>query len=172
MAELVADLMSRDAVVVRSADHAGFARGLAAEHGVHHLLVVDGHELVGITCLCDLDWAFEDDSVARRMRTSLGSARPRDSIAHAASAMIESGLACLPVLGDSGELVGVLTRSDLRRRGVLPGERGVDSCAACGAEHCSLAANCPDAPVFCLDCLDQVRGKGVRELYFTLGGGD
>jgi predicted transcriptional regulator len=172
MVQRVSEIMSRTPLVVRKTSSAAEARVLSDHKGVHHLLVMDGPELVGILCRCDLEWALDGDSAARRIRTPVATLAGNDSTEIAARVMLERGLGCLPVLDALGTVRGVVTRSDLRHAGALPGERGVDCCAACGAGHCLSPVTCPDTPVFCCDCLDQVREKGVRELYLTLGGGD
>jgi predicted transcriptional regulator len=172
MAQRVADLQLRRAVVVGPAEDARRARQLADQCGVHHLLVLDEGAFAGVVCRCELDFAFDGDTVARHMRAPLVCTRESDSLETAAAILLASGSGCLPVLNARDTLVGLLTRSDLRHHGILLGERGVDACASCGQKDCSLCVSCPEMPVFCFDCLDQVRRNGVRELYFTLGGGD
>jgi CBS domain-containing protein len=169
---LVADGMSRAAVIVDEGSSAADARALADERDVHHLLVTDGDVIVGIACRCDLDWVFDGDSIARCMQVPLLSAKPDDKAEKAAALLLHGRIGCLPVLDGFGSLRGVITRSDLQRIGALPGERGIDCCAACGASHCLFSADGPNTPVFCCDCLDQVQEKAGREPYFTLGGGD
>jgi predicted transcriptional regulator len=172
MAQRVADLELRRAVVVDPSEDAVRARLLADQSGVHHLLVLEEGAFAGIVCRCELDFAFDGDTVARRMRAPLVCARDSDALDAAAAILLASGAGCLPVLNAKDQLVGLLTRSDLRRSGVLSGERGIDACASCGQKDCSLCVSCPEMPAFCFDCLDQVRRNGVRELYYTLGGGD
>ncbi|HMJ15145.1 MAG TPA: CBS domain-containing protein [Polyangiaceae bacterium] len=172
MAQRVADLDFRRAVVVDPMDDAADAHFLAVERGVHHMLVAHEGALLGTVCRCELDTAFDGDSVGRRMQAPLAWACETDLVETAAALVLASGAGCLPVLNAADELVGMLTRSDLQRLGILPGERGVDCCASCGREDCSLCVTCPEKPAFCFDCLEQVRSNGVRELYFTLGGGD
>jgi CBS-domain-containing membrane protein len=172
MANRLVDIMSEALVVVSPTSSAALARRSADERRVHHLIVLELEQLAGMICRCDLDFAFEGDSVARHMRAPCVALATNASLGDAALLMLEHGLGCLPLLDAFGRPRGLVTREALQRVGALPSERGVDCFAACGANHCSLSTDCPGTPVFCCDCLDQVREKGARELYFTLGGGD
>lgn len=171
MAARVADIMSRATAVIQARSSVGAARACAAERDVHHVLVLEGDALVGIVCRCDLDLAFDSEPIVRCMRTPTVVAAS-ERIDAAARLVLERGVGCLAVVDERGAPRGTVTRSDLRMARALPGERGVDVCAACGESHCFLSASCPGSPVFCGNCLDQVRDRGARELYFTLGGGD
>jgi CBS domain-containing protein len=172
MAERVFDIMSRAAVVVDAASSASDARALADERKVHHVLVIDGEIIVGVLSRCDLDWAFDTDPVTRCMKVPVALIQPDNGLELAVELLRSQRVGCLPVVDILGRLLGVVTRGDLRRAGTLAGERGIDCCASCGASHCLFSADGPDTPAFCCGCLDHVRERGVRELYFTLGGGD
>jgi len=74
------------------------------------------------------------------------------------------------VIGDSGELVGVVTRRDLRRTGFLPNRRGVDRCASCGETHSLEPCTDEWLPVFCRNCSEPPTEPDGP--YLTLGGGD
>lgn len=147
------------------------ANELANDRGVHHVLVTRGSALVGLACVCDLGCALDGETVSEHMKGLPVALNIDDSPDDVAQLMKSSGASCFPVADAQGRLSGVVTRSDLRHSGYLPNERGVDVCAACGSAH-HLTPRCGEEPVFCADCLEQVRSVGVPTMYFTLGGGD
>jgi len=148
------------------------ALALANCHGVHHLLVLDGGELVGEVCVRDLEAALLLGPVRSIMKAPVVHVDPDASSDDALKAMRSSGVSCLAVVDAGGRLSGVVTRRDLRRAGILPGEKGVDLCASCGGSHHLAPSAFPDTPVFCWDCLDQCIRPFPGDMYFTLGGGD
>ncbi len=164
-------LMTTSPVTVQARSSARAAYALADRHGVHHVLVIDGSELVGVACVCDLAGALDRDAVTRHMQAPPAPLAVDDLPERVADLMKLSGASCFPIVDPEGHLAGVVTRSDLRRTGYLASERGVDVCAACGTSH-HLKPRCCEEPVFCSDCIEQVQSSGVRQMYFTLGGGD
>lgn len=93
------------------------AQAHAAEADVHHLLVVDGDRIAGITCGCEYGKHHPDEPVRCALGPNVFAIERSATLGEAAGAMAQLGLGCLPVL-DDGELVGVITRGDLRRAGV------------------------------------------------------
>jgi CBS domain-containing protein len=92
------------------------AHAIAAEAGVHHLLVLDQERrLVGITCRCDLARAGAAD-VAAVMSRDVFATGPSTPLAAVTAAMRLLGVGCLPVV-DEGLVLGLLTRADLQRAG-------------------------------------------------------
>jgi CBS-domain-containing membrane protein len=169
----IVDAMSSRPVVVGVAANAGEARRIAEESGVHHLLVVDANELVGVVCLCDLGDRAPATPLARFVRSPFVFVRIDATAAEAASVMLECRVGCLPVLDETGELRGIVTRRDLRRVGALPGTRGVDLCAGCGDTHSLGTSKRGGDVVFCRDCLDRGRPHHQdTEGATTLGGFD
>ena len=169
--QTVSDVMSRSVVVAEAASRARDALAAANARRVHYVVVVDGTELAGLVCICELADALESDTVRPHMSAPPALIATGDSAEEAARLMEFSGAGCFPVVDEGGVLRGVLTRHDLRNTGFLPNERGIDRCASCGAGH-HLVPHCSEEPAFCVECLDQVRHSGVREMYYTLGGGD
>lgn len=147
----VVQIMSMFPVSVDARAPALDALATAELHGIHHLLVFEDHELVGVVCRCDLAGSSSRDSVMRRMRSPVTIA-PTDSLARAAQVMLSCGVGSLPVVDGDGILRGLVTRRDLRRAGALPNQRGIDRCAQCGSSHHLRARGCPDAPVLCFGC--------------------
>lgn len=123
---LVRDSMTREVATVGPGTTAAEALALCRERRVRHLPVVEGGRLVGIISDRDLRSATpalgDPDRVAALERVRVGdamarevvTARPDDPIEHAAMAMYEKKIGCLPVVDDDG-LAGVLTASDVMR---------------------------------------------------------
>jgi hypothetical protein len=163
--------MGRTPLTVNPLTRARVAYQLANQRGVHHVLVTQRSTLVGVACVCDLASALDHETVSHHMKAPPVALRLDDSPEEVAQMMKSSGASCFPVADADGRLSGVVTRRDLRQNGFLPNERGVDICAACGTGH-HLSPRCCEEPVFCAECLEQVQSSGVRQMYFTLGGGD
>ena len=167
----VRELMSRDPVLVDGRVTAHAAERVAAAGRVHHLLAVRDGRLVGVLCRCDLASASPVDPIESFMHGEVVSAAPGDGAEQAARTMRERGVGCLPVLTASGELVGVLTRGDLRRAGVLPGVPGVDVCAACGQPYGLLPAGSPEGLVLCRACLLGPPREHTLDPFYVTGSG-
>lgn len=90
----------------------------ARRAGVHHLLVFAADTLVGIACLCDLEAPHAgDDLVTSRMSGPVRDISPAATLADARAAMDHHRVGCLPVIGGTGFVLGVITRGDLDRAG-------------------------------------------------------
>jgi CBS domain-containing membrane protein len=128
----VADLMSTDVLTVDL--HATLDRAWETMrvHRIRHLPVVDGHgRLVGLVTHRDLlaasnsSLAFPAEAervrvlrVARvhdLMETHLSTATPEERAADAGRRMVRHKIGCLPVIDDSGRLVGIVTEEDFLR---------------------------------------------------------
>jgi acetoin utilization protein AcuB len=152
MSSAVASVMSRFPVLVDARASAELAASIATMHGVHHLLVVDEAELVGVVCRCDLENAEPGDAVSSLMCSPATVIGEDDELEQAARVMIECGVGCLPVVGRTKTLAGVVTRRDLRSAGVLPGRRGFDRCVACGTSHRLRPPADPAQAAICFGC--------------------
>jgi CBS domain-containing protein len=167
----LSQLMGKTPLTVEARSGARAANDLANRRGVHHVLVTQDSTLVGVACVCDLASALDHETVSHHMKGPPIAVNTNDSPDEVAQMMKSSGASCFPVADADGRLSGIVTRRDLSRSGFLPNERGVDICAACGTAH-HLSPRCCEEPVFCAECLEQVQSSGVRQMYFTLGGGD
>ena len=137
---------------------------------VHHALVTREGDMEGVVCVCDLERVPSRSHVGECMKKDYVFVDEATTAREAAEMMQRWGIGFLPVIGATGELVGVLTRRDLRRTGFLPNRRGVDRCAACGETH-SLAPCTDDwIPVFCRKCSEPPNRPGGPSI--TLGDGD
>ena len=137
---------------------------------VHHALVTRDEDMEGVVCRCDLERVPSRTHVSACMKKDYVFVDDATTAKEAADMMQRWGIGFLPVIGESGELSGVVTRRDLRRAGFLPNRRGIDRCASCGETH-SLAPCTDDwLPVFCRTCSEAP--SPPDGMYVTLGGGD
>jgi acetoin utilization protein AcuB len=123
---LVRDSMTREVVTVAPGATAAEALALCRERRIRHLPVVEGGRLVGLISDRDLrsatpalgdpdrTAALERITVGDEMAREVVTAHPDDPIEHAAMAMYEKRIGCLPVVGGD-ELVGILTASDVMK---------------------------------------------------------
>lgn len=165
----VQEMMSQRLVMLDSTTPVPDALTRLRDEHVHHALVAQDGEMAGVICGCDLETASSKSAVCACFKPSYLSIDADASVNDAANLMLRWGVGFLPVLDDVGHVVGVVTRRDLRERGALPGQRGVDLCAGCGKDH-GLTPKLDDTtPVFCRDCLEpSVLPSGFS---YTIGGG-
>ena len=147
----------------------------ANRHGVHYLLVVDSAgDLRGITCMCDVSRAKTSERVGMFAHGWVTYILEHETAERAQEIMRSCKVGCLPVLRPPGTVLGVVTRSDLRRAG-LTEEQWPKTCASCGSVHgLSPSGSTPDAVMFCKRCLESTPPLGSigRRWYCTLGSGD
>lgn len=119
-------LMTRDVLTLRPEMSVEAAWNALAERGVGQAPVLDkGHRLIGMVIAHDLLKAIniEDGqvrdvlslSVADLMTTPVVSTDPVSEVRRVARVLLESHMPGLPVVSEQGELVGIITRSDLLR---------------------------------------------------------
>ena len=112
--------MTRDVVTVEPSTTIADALDLARSHKIRHLPVLEDGRLVGIATARDLRLALGADSASpgttvAGIMTSPAITTPADTpVETAAQLLIQKRIGCLPVVED-GELVGILTESDLLR---------------------------------------------------------
>ena len=125
----VRDIMRRKVVTVSASDRLSTAEDIMTLGGVRHLPVVRGGELVGVLSerdvlrisLSNLNESGEPErraflhavEITRAMTelpTVIDSQAP---VEQAAAVMAESKIGCLPVVEKDGELVGLITETDL-----------------------------------------------------------
>ncbi|MBV6471468.1 MAG: Inosine-5'-monophosphate dehydrogenase [Nitrospirae bacterium] len=130
-APTVQAIMSRRLVTVAMDDSLARARELFNEFHFHHLLVVEGRELVGIISDRDLlkavspyvgtmsetdrDRATLQKRVHQIMSRTLVTVTLHTSVMAASQLLLENRVSCLPVLTTAGHLEGIVTWRDLLR---------------------------------------------------------
>jgi len=122
---LVRDLMQSPVIVVRSVDTVAHARNLMLREKVSRLVVVEGDRPVGTLTRRDIIRSlrnyrlrkrdFESIIVSEVMRSPVTMVNEEDSITDAAKKMVSGNVKGLPVVDDRGELVGIVTKTDLTR---------------------------------------------------------
>ncbi len=125
----VGTIMSRHVVTVTMDDTLAKARELFAKFRLHRLLVVQQKLLVGIISDRDLLKAISPNvgttseterdhaTLNKRMHFLMSrnpvTVRPDTSIEAAARVLLEKGVSCLPVVGEQGDLLGIVTWRDM-----------------------------------------------------------
>ena len=116
----VAQLMTSGVLTVRTDASVGDAAGTLLEADVGSLVVVDETDRpVGMFTNTDLaEFVAEGESrsgatVAQYMTDRVVTVDAEDSIRDAAARMISNGIHHLPVTGDDGDVVGMLSTMDL-----------------------------------------------------------
>lgn len=152
---IVADVMCRFPLIVSPNLSCRDALAIAGEQAAHFLLAVAGDDLLGVLRICELRRASQRARVKHSVRAPMMTILQQDSVVLAKRMLALSSVGCLIVVDAASRLQGTLTRTELSLAGVLSSERGVDSCATCGAvTHLSMAQ--ADQPAFCCECLDSI----------------
>jgi CBS-domain-containing membrane protein len=117
-----AEIMSRVLVTVKPDESPLMAWELMRRAGVHHLPVVDAHaRLVGIVTRADIAAAWSggpDEQSRRAVRTLVAGrctpeVRPGDYVGTVAAVMLDGGCDAVPVFGDDGTVIGLITVRDI-----------------------------------------------------------
>lgn len=112
--------MTREVVTVEPGTSVPDALERARSAKIRHLPVVDGGRVVGVVTDRDLRLAIaredmpDDATVSDAMTAPAITTSPETPVEDAAAVLIRNRIGCLPVVED-GELVGILSESDLLR---------------------------------------------------------
>jgi acetoin utilization protein AcuB len=107
----IGDIMTRDVLTTRPSARVQEARDEMRRGGTHHLVVIEGGEIVGVLSERDRVQSY-DDRVRDVMSTPVVTAGPETTIEDAAWLLRGQSIGCLPVV-DGGHCVGIVTASDL-----------------------------------------------------------
>lgn len=128
--EPVSKIMSTELVTVHHGDPVSRVRHLLREHGIQHIPVVSGQNLVGIISQADvLRVSFDGTGDERAIDATLDhtmtieqlmqkepvSVRENTPIREAAQVLVQGSFHSLPVVSDGQKLVGMVTSTDLIR---------------------------------------------------------
>jgi len=129
--ELVCDWMTREVVTILPETSLAEAHKLMQEKRIRRLPVVDNGRVVGMVTLGDVRgaepsrasslsiWEMHDLLAKLRVAEIMSrnpTAIPENaSIGEAARIMLENKFSGLPVVGEAGQLVGIITESDIFR---------------------------------------------------------
>lgn len=133
----VQEWMTPNPITIGPNTSLGQANRLMKEHGMRRLPVVDRGKLVGIVTLGDLREASPSDATSLSifeihyllakltvkdiMAKNVVTVKPETSVFDAARLMLENKIGGLPVV-DGGQVVGIITESDIFRMVVQEGD--------------------------------------------------
>jgi len=122
--KIVSELMTRELVTVKETQNLALADELLRLNRIRHLPVVRQGKLVGLITHRDLLKAtglkcpdpvnqplWASDIMTREVLT----VGPDTSLRQAVSMMLKNKYGCLPVVGEDGNLLGIITEADLVR---------------------------------------------------------
>lgn len=116
---LVHDYMTPRPITLRTDTDFKSALQLMQQHAIHHLPVLGADDrLVGIVAERDLMFAAlrylgSSVDVDQVMHRKVVTATPGMTVADAASLMVTNAIGGLPVVDESGNVVGVITETDI-----------------------------------------------------------
>ncbi|MCB8944713.1 MAG: CBS domain-containing protein [Ardenticatenaceae bacterium] len=129
--ELVNDWMTRDLITITPETTLADADALMVEKMIRRLPVVDNGRLVGIVTYGDvrnarpssvnrlniweLSYLIPHITIREMMTRDPITVWPETTIGEAAQLMLKNMIGCLPVLDKQGQLVGIITESDIFR---------------------------------------------------------
>ncbi|MEJ2727749.1 MAG: CBS and ACT domain-containing protein [Deltaproteobacteria bacterium] len=138
---LVKNWMSKKVITIDADDSMQDAMGLLKEHGIRRLPVIKKGKLVGIVTDRDLKKASASDATSLEIHELLYlltavkvkdimtkepiTVPPDYTVEETAQVLLESKISGAPVVDDSGNVVGVITQSDLFR--VLMSLTGIEN---------------------------------------------
>lgn len=151
--------MSRPVVTVPPSARVAQVFEKAAAKRVHHFPLLEGEQVVGFICTCDLIHARADEPVLPLAWHHPASVSPACTVTDAARLLLMHGVGSLLVMAPGG-LCGIITADDLRELGpdlaalleparctvcragehLRPGPDGRPICAYCKAKQARAAA--------------------------------
>jgi IMP dehydrogenase len=112
----VKEYMTRDVATVSPDDTVSeVARRIAESEGHNGFPVTDGRKVEGFVNARDLLLADDDAPIFTVMTTDLIVAHPEMDVTDAARVILRSGIQKLPVVDDAGNLVGIISNTDVIR---------------------------------------------------------
>ncbi len=167
---LVKKWMSPNPHRVQASDSISHAIHVMKDNHIRHLPVMDGDRLVGIVTDRDLKefspsrattldvyemhYLLSQARVAEAMRADPLRLGPDDPIEKAALLMHDNRIGCLPVVGEGGEVLGILTQEDVFEALVRV--------TGCRSDTVRFQLTVPDAPGSIKNVADVVRGHGLK----------
>jgi acetoin utilization protein AcuB len=158
----VADVMSRRLVTASPETTVREAENLMGTKDIHHLIVIDDDDLRGILCACDLKGRAPSAPISRIMSAPVTTISAAATISEAADTLKSHGIGCLAVVS-GGLLLGLITRTDLRRAGVPLDQLATRFCPSCRSDH-DLVMDGDEGVTFCIDCLERSHPAPDEEL--------
>lgn len=129
--ESIAKILTTAVITIHTGQKVSDVRKLIAKHKFHHVPVVSGKKLVGLISASDIlgisvEGVGSDDrsmdayldhqfSIEGLMTKELATLTIKSTIADAAEALSDGSFHAMPVVDDAGNLIGLLTSTDLIR---------------------------------------------------------
>jgi CBS domain-containing protein len=107
------DIMSAPIETIAAETSVGEARTRMKREGIHHLVISRGKRLIGVISARDLAASAATDPVGSLVTGKPVTATPRTTVREAANLLRGRNIGCLPVIDEPGEIVGMVTVSDL-----------------------------------------------------------
>lgn len=104
--------MQKEVRTIKPSEPASMAKELFRRYDIHHLVVVDQKNVVGLIADRDLFDVSADTAVERAMAHPPVTITPNQTVRKAAALMTGHVIGSLPVV-DDGKLVGIVTSYDL-----------------------------------------------------------
>ncbi|MCQ5340197.1 MAG: CBS domain-containing protein [Candidatus Methanomethylicia archaeon] len=121
----VSDFMSSPVIIAYPTDNLAYVRNLMLKKGVSRLVVIERNHPIGMITRKDIirklrshDFQqrdFDSILVSEIMRSPIISINENSSIIEAAKEMLNENIRGLPVVNNKGELVGIITKTDITR---------------------------------------------------------
>ncbi len=110
------DIMTQDVVTVTPDTRLQEVAKILAEKKISGLVVVDGDKVVGIVSEADILKAGDMTKTAGEvMAKDVVSVSPDTDVAEIARILTDKGIKRVPVIDESGKLVGIVSRADIVR---------------------------------------------------------
>lgn len=106
------EIMSSPVEVIDPKSTVGDARARMARARIHHLIIANGRDIVGIVSERDLDGLAPDASVDQVMSAPVITASAGTTVGDAAKMLRGHAIGCLPVV-ERGKPIGMVTVADL-----------------------------------------------------------
>ncbi len=127
----VRDIMTTNVVTISLDERLDLVDEIMTSGNIRHMPVTRGGRVVGIVSQRDLlrarlsslgEYSERDRAeflravdVSKVMTKNVEFAHPDESVRHAAERMLEARIGCLPVVDSDGELLGLVTETDVMR---------------------------------------------------------
>ena len=108
----VRDVMRKEVRTIKPGEPVSTAKEMFRRYDIHHLVVVDRKDVIGLLADRDLMDVGADTPVQRAMAHPPVTITPDETVRKAAALMTGHVIGSLPVV-DDGKLVGIVTRFDL-----------------------------------------------------------